>query len=192
MIYQMSVPAPSKALYPLHQYVEDVREQVGLPRLRWTYRDGQVVMRAQAPLRGWDTLAIPSRGETIDFRLLAAPRIGGRDSAGARDAHPRRPRHRPVYSRDEALRWLAWQFQGREGHGQPPYPGAGLRLLSADAALVEMTVSRKSGLFPVRGALFQGRAEVTDPDLLGKALNAGIGDAKAFGFGMLLIGDDDF
>ena len=121
-------------------------------------------------------------GQVLSFRLHANPTrrlCHGHDQEG----RPRDNVRVPLYAEEEQRAWLA-----RKGEG------AGFRPLRVDVRrdppLVE-TVAHEPGTthrLKLASTQFDGLLVVTDPERLRAALEAGIGSAKAFGYGLLSLG----
>ncbi|MCC7373380.1 MAG: type I-E CRISPR-associated protein Cas6/Cse3/CasE [Verrucomicrobiales bacterium] len=145
------------------------------------------------PVEGWRTKPVPDAFLAVGafrFSLVANPtrKLVVRDDAGIRKKNGRRV---PILHRDDRedpltgrlepglLSWLA-----RKGldHG-----------FSFDPGLVR-TVPRprqpfiKGGVAGMHAGIeFQGQLRVTQPESFQKAFAEGVGSAKAFGFGMLVL-----
>lgn len=92
---------------------------------------------------------------------------------------------RGVYSEADRLQWMA---RKGELHGFTLVPVTSDSLVPDVRILPEQTLreNRKGGA-AFSSALFEGRLLVLDPEKLREALVAGIGSAKAFGFGLLTV-----
>jgi len=124
-------------------------------------------------------------GAALRFRLEANPVYRARASSLDRRGQPigeKWVRKRlPVEPTDESLRnWLERRAEN-----------AGFRLLHLPFIQPGYAYFNQTGERGDRHRLasvrYEGTLEVTDPDLFRKALAAGIGPAKAFGFGLLSV-----
>lgn len=108
-----------------------------------------------------------SRGQQLRFRLLSNPTKRSRE--GSRVALTQPP---------EQMGWLI-----KKGELN------GFRLCSAQIVREEIIrTARSEGKSMTHLAVdFHGQLEVTEPALFDDCLKAGIGSAKAFGFGMLCV-----
>ncbi len=138
-----------------------------------------------------------SNGQQLAFSLRVNPVITRRDAQGRQCRHDvvMDVKHRtgfnklPVNERpllNELIQQagLEWLQKRAEGHGFS---------LSPDNVLVEgyqqHRASKKGGKKPIRYSTldFTGRLTVTDTGLFQQTLTKGIGSAKAFGCGLLLV-----
>ncbi|MCM5704064.1 type I-E CRISPR-associated protein Cas6/Cse3/CasE [Larsenimonas salina] len=135
-----------------------------------------------------------ARGERLAFRLRANPTVAKPAGEGRRshradvlmDArYPflkgERTSQACVEAMDTAARdWLARRAENL-GFTLPATPEVG--------AYRQHTLSKKEGGQPIRYSSvdYEGLLEVTDPALLNETLRDGIGRAKAFGCGLLLL-----
>ncbi|MGE3312455.1 MAG: type I-E CRISPR-associated protein Cas6/Cse3/CasE [Limisphaerales bacterium] len=145
------------------------------------------------PIDAWRTKPVPEAflaAPAFRFSLVANPtqKLVVRDDAGRRKKNGRRipilhreDREDPKTGRRQAG-LLSWLARKGEAHG-----------FAFDPGLVR-TVPRprqpfiKGGIAGLHaGVEFQGRLHVTHPELFRKAFASGIGSAKAFGFGMLIL-----
>lgn len=113
------------------------------------------------------------------FDLLANPtrKLVVRDANGQRRGQGRRV---PLLHEDEQRRWL--EAKARQ-HGFSLEQNASL---AVDAAVRH--VFRRQGVNGEHvGVRFRGVLNVTDRELFASAFRKGVGSAKAFGFGMLLL-----
>jgi CRISPR system Cascade subunit CasE len=121
-------------------------------------------------------------GQLLSFRLRANPTkrlCHGRDGKG----RPRDNVRVPLYAEEEQRAWLE-----RKGEAAGFCP---LRVMVRRDAPVIETVRRANGTthrITLASAQFDGLLRVTDPTRLCAALEAGIGSAKAFGFGLVSLG----
>jgi CRISPR system Cascade subunit CasE len=125
-------------------------------------------------------------GQVLSFRLRANPTkrlCHGHD----KDDRPRDNVRVPLYTEEQQRAWL--ERKGERAGFRP------LRVdVRRDARIVE-TVERRdsrnngtSRHITLASAQFDGLLAVTDPARLRAALEAGIGSAKGFGFGLLSLG----
>lgn len=147
-------------------------------------------------------------GTRLQFELRANPVI-------ARTVDEKHRRHDVVMERKKRLleerglaRWEEWPSDRKSSDGQPdPRPGlyelvqetcaawlkerAEKHGFSIDSATLAMEAYQqhggKKGQLRFSSVDFSGQLTVTDPLAFGKALRDGIGHAKAFGCGLLLI-----
>lgn len=158
-----------------------------------------LLLSAVAPLRPpwcptevWRSKAVPGdflAAAAFRFSLVANPtqKLVVRDDAGTRKKNGRRV---PVVHRDDAPDaagkprpgLLSWLARKGEAHGFAFLPDE------------VRTIPRPRQYFIKGGTLglhagveFQGRLRVTDPARFAEAFARGIGSAKAFGFGMLVL-----
>jgi CRISPR system Cascade subunit CasE len=140
-------------------------------------------------------LAFSSVGENPAIRNVAAERVALRpgrrlafrlranttrkvDTKTGPDGTKRHGRRVPVRDDEERLRWLA-------RHAEP----AGFEFDESEVRVTEVaaTCGRGGKSVTVGGALFEGALIVRDADRFVRAIEAGIGPAKAYGFGLLSI-----
>jgi CRISPR system Cascade subunit CasE len=105
-----------------------------------------------------------SEGDVLSFRMRANPTFRNHDG-----------RRVGIYGEDDLYAWL-----GRKGEG------AGFDVLQAEMTQKQMIRDpyRRMYLWCIQ---FDGILKVDDPELLAKAVQAGIGSAKGFGFGLLSL-----
>lgn len=119
-------------------------------------------------------------GRVLRFRLRANP-TRKVDTRSGPDGSRRNGRRVPLRGLEEQIRWLARKAEA-----------SGFALLQATVAATgaaELVRSYGTGR-TFQGVLFEGRLVVRDPVRFQKALAAGIGPGKAFGFGLLSVGPD--
>ncbi len=116
-------------------------------------------------------------GARFAFRLRAntTKKI---DTKSAADGARRHGRRVPVRGDDERLRWFARRAEA-----------AGFAVDQNEVRITEVAASGGRGgkSVTVAGAVFEGILVVSDVDRFVRALEAGIGPAKAYGFGLLSI-----
>lgn len=100
------------------------------------------------------------------------------DTKSTADGQRRNGRRVPVRGDEERAAWLK---RHAEAAGFQVAPGA-LRITE-----LAPTSGRSAKAVTLAGALFEGILVVRDPELFRNALAAGIGPAKAYGFGLLSI-----
>ncbi|MCH5277632.1 MAG: type I-E CRISPR-associated protein Cas6/Cse3/CasE [Desulfovibrionaceae bacterium] len=161
-----------------------------LLRLDWQENGCQVyILSGPEPVRpgwcpapGWEVKEIAPgflRHERYRFDLLANPtrKLVVRDTEGKRRKNGRRV---PLLHEDEQRRWL--EGKGRQ-HGFCLEDGVPLTV--EPARRHPFLRQGTSGLHV--GVRFRGVLSVTDRELFAAAFRKGVGSAKGFGFGMLLL-----
>ena len=135
----------------------------------------------------WETKAIPSgffQARRYRFQLRANPTVKRvvRDAAGNRKKNGRRE---AITGEEELLSWL--QRKGEAGGFRLP-EGTPVEVLSDLSSFAKRPKSGQS-MSGTHGATdFSGILEVTDPaNFLTQTFAKGIGSAKAFGFGLLVL-----
>lgn len=118
----------------------------------------------------------PPQTKIVDLRLPAGIRLAFR--LRANPTLCQEGKRRPIRNEAEQLRWLE-----RKGNTH------GFRLGLAQVTHAEIVQFRTAEDRPVtlQAVLFDGVMTVTEPDLIQRALEEGIGSAKGFGFGLLSI-----
>lgn len=119
-------------------------------------------------------------GRVLRFRLRANP-TRKIDTKSGPDGAKRNGRRVPMRGVEEQIGWLARKAEA-----------SGFELLQATIAAsgsVELVKSYETGR-TFQGVVFEGRLVVTDPVKFREALVAGIGSAKAYGFGLLSVGPE--
>lgn len=125
----------------------------------------------------WTTPTTFAEGQSLQFQLTANP--------SRRSAHTKR--RRSIAGRDEQLAWL----QRRGTH-------AGFTIAQADTAQLPAVRSHTKSkpaeqrdttadIFAINPVQYRGILTVTDPIKLAHSILAGIGPAKAYGCGLLLL-----
>jgi CRISPR system Cascade subunit CasE len=116
-------------------------------------------------------------GRRFAFRLRANT-TRKVDTKSGPDGVRRHGRRVPVRGDEERLRWFARHAEA-----------AGFEVEGGHVRITEIAASGGRGgkSVTVAGALFEGVLVVRDADLFRKALDSGIGPAKAYGFGLLSI-----
>lgn len=117
-----------------------------------------------------------SRGDTYEFRLWASPVI-------QRHIHNSRGKRCNIVGASAQIDWL--HRQGERG-GFAVMDAGVRRSFSIGGDSRQATHEAKSSI-PHVGVEFEGLLRVNDPTTFAGALRAGIGRAKAFGFGLLLL-----
>lgn len=111
-------------------------------------------------------------------RKIAAPRAGETE-------RPRNSRRVELGSDDARHQWLERHAvrSGFELHGSGPHAGVRMDRVIPPTGT---STSRRSGI-TVKAVRYEGRLVVTDAEALRKALESGIGPAKAYGCGLLSL-----
>jgi len=115
-------------------------------------------------------------GQQLRFRLLANPTV---KLVRYNDEGERRNSNRvPLVDEDKQLNWLT--DKARQ---------SGFHVLQAAVNGSNKSTGRKTGVPPLTlfTVQFDGRLQVTDADMFGRALVRGIGPARAFGCGLLSL-----
>lgn len=121
------------------------------------------------------------------FDLLANPtrRHDQRDRWGGRERIRGKHRRFNLTSVEEQCEWI-YRKAGQHGFRVLEDPGEGLALVIDPRR--DFRFSRRDGPRGLHvGVRYQGCLEVTNPAEFAKAFKQGIGSAKGFGFGMLLL-----
>lgn len=150
----------------------------------WSYLDGKAYLLPADPFSGLDNPAVKpfnlslQAGQILRFRLTANPTIKKvrRDENGKRKNSNRVP----LVRENKQVEWL-----------QKRATAAGFRLLEVEVSRPQQQKSWKKGehrspitLYAIQ---FNGRLQVREPEKLSKAVETGIGPAKAFGCGLLSL-----
>lgn len=154
--------------YNCHRDVErQFRDSTEQPR--WARRGSKVFVRTSV-----EKSDIPAIGDVVHFSIeaLAIRKIGARPG--------RKARRRYLTDKTEREEWALDRLAKN-----------GLSVRRIDSMLIDGIVARKDDVFNKPGARYWGVAEVTDEVAITHALTNGIGDGKAFGFGMLIINKED-
>lgn len=167
-------------------YVVSDREPVA-PTAHW-----QVTCKPYAP-----TLAV---GDRVAFDLHANPVVTTHSATGKAARHDVVMQEKTRLLKERGLsRWADWNTPDRPGLHELVQRSAGAWLLSRGAAIgatVDVESLRVEGYEQHRGKAgnvrfstvdFSGQLKVRDPGALQRALLGGIGHAKAFGCGLLLV-----
>lgn len=141
----------------------------------------------QCPEEAFETKVIPEEffGHAVyRFSLLVNPTIKRviRDASGNRKKNGRRE---PISSREELVGWL---IRKAEAHGFEVNPTTLETLPRPKQVFTKRSRSddrRHTGTHTATE--FRGCLKVTDPGAFARAIQTGIGSAKAFGFGMLCL-----
>lgn len=114
-------------------------------------------------------------GCTVEFEIDALPQR----QRGAIKGRPGREKRRVLYLEHpvERQNWICSKLAER----------AGLIVIEVTARALDRLIVTNDSAFVKPGARFTGKAVVRDTSLLQRALENGIGDAKAYGYGMLII-----
>ena len=127
-----------------------------------------------------------SAGQVLAFRLRANPTVKKKSHQRAPDEEPRPNGIRLGLAREEDQR--AWLDRKGQQHGfqvlQVQVRPEGLQTSGKRETVEGQVVSRRMAHLAVQ---FDGLLQVTDPDQLAQAVHAGIGSAKALGFGLLSL-----
>jgi len=138
----------------------------------WTLREDHVLVR-----RSGEQKVSHLMGQRVNYCIDAlASRTTQDRSTGAR-------RRTYVTSMADRREWIMRQLFERSGL----MPVTPVQI----GGVIAPTVHTKGSAFKKPGARYSGTALVVDPALLAQALNTGIGDGKAYGFGMLIIEEED-
>lgn len=121
-------------------------------------------------------------GQRLSFRLLTRPSIRKAGDFGVRENGKRRPGPRLDCREDEErLEWLRW----KAGDNGFSVESVGLSIVSFPAIKLRKAASETGGCF--NAVQFDGILVVTNPDKLRDAVRNGIGQQKAYGFGLLSL-----
>lgn len=174
-----------------------------LHRLEFERRSGRVLLYVQSRVEpDWsclpadslvqDGLANPAvksvagayerltAGQTLRFRLRANP-TRKIDTKSGPNGERRNGRRVPLEGVDAQVKWLV---RKAEKHG------FGILQVTVAASGAAETVRSHSRKCTFQGVLFEGRLVVQEPDWFRAALVNGVGPGKAFGFGLLSVGED--
>jgi hypothetical protein len=161
--------------YRAHQDVErwgraitDNHSGEGRP-FQWRHNGDTAQVRTEVEIDLSD-----SEGKIIEFELDAVPykKVGAKPGG-------RKKRITYFYSEAERRDWLADRFLKH-----------GLILGNASIQNQESIIASKDSAFKKPGVRFTGKAMIHDPAKVIHALTHGIGDCKAYGYGMLVIKGD--
>lgn len=152
--------------------------------LDWTQLPPHYLVEGSLDQKGLDGAYAAIRpGMVLAFRLRANPtrKIDTRSSPSGERRNGRRV---PLRDEDAALQWLA-----RKGEQ------AGFAIVQATASVEDLrhgtrqegSGNKASRRLTFASTLFQGYLRVTDADVFRGTLTAGIGTAKAYGFGLLSV-----
>ena len=189
-------PSPRGALAVLHRLDQERGERLVL---LVQSRNKPMIERWPAgyvlEMGGDLDLAFSSVGENPAIRNVEGDRAGLRvgrrfvfrlranttkkvDSKTGPDGVRRHGRRVPVRGDEERMRWFARRAER-----------AGFTFDEGNIRITEIAArgGRGDNSVTVAGALFEGVLVVRDPDAFRKALESGIGPAKAYGFGLLSI-----
>ncbi|RMH01262.1 MAG: type I-E CRISPR-associated protein Cas6/Cse3/CasE [Chloroflexi bacterium] len=112
-------------------------------------------------------------GQILQFRLVANPSV------------KREGKRHALYKEEEQRRWLETKGIGCPEKKRPPL---GFRVLEMDVQKPRKRYSTKGKLkMIIYTVQYDGRLQITDVTKFQKALQKGIGPAKAFGCGLLSI-----
>lgn len=182
------------------QFLFRRRDVEGLPRFYVVSADEPV-----SPTPHWQVsskLYAPELqvGERLNFELRANPVVTVRDEAGRAHRHDVVMQHKTSLLRERGLaRWAEWNTPDRPALADL-VQRCGSAWLQARAGRLGVTIHddslRADGYEQHRGKAgalrlstidFSGQLQVLDPQALRQALFSGVGHAKAFGCGLLLL-----
>ncbi|ASU79063.1 type I-E CRISPR-associated protein Cas6/Cse3/CasE [Actinopolyspora erythraea] len=134
-------------------------------------------------------------GTTFRFRIVANPTRRLKPQNDHRnDGNRRHNRRVPLHRPDERTSWLVRQAEQRgfvlptASTGEPDVTATPLPELSGrQQDSTEGTASPRHNKITIAPVRFDGRLVVTDPEELSRAIQDGIGPAKAYGCGLLSL-----
>ena len=200
MLFEARIDFPNPSAYWQHQYLEglfahleDEQHRTFLQTLGespprhflWCESDGQLIVRRTIPTNdlAWHPVEIPPAESVINFQLQARCR---RPDGDLRDSiHPffSRGARPPITDPNETRQWL---------ENRAEY--FGLRIEDVEVEMFMRRIEKPSlsrfGMKPAFRLIvssFFGVATVCDPARFEHGLTVGIGDAKAFGLGLMLF-----
>jgi CRISPR associated protein len=200
MLFEAQIGAPHPSAYRQHEFLEamfahleDEKEREFLklqgqsPRRNflWCEQDGQLIIRRQRPTNdlAWQPVLIPPADSMINFQLSARCRRPDGDLRD--DLHPffSRGARPPITDPNEVRDWLERRA-----------PVIGLQIEDVEVEMFVRPIEKPSlsrfgakPMFRMLVASFYGVATVSDPQRFERGLTLGIGDAKAFGLGLMLF-----
>lgn len=154
-------------------------QSAGKPDWDYAFHNAGYLLAARPSIRTFDLL--PRKEELFLFSLEANPTKRLRQDSRERDGQPVRPEwvgKRVPVPGDQLDQWLERRAE-RAGFCVE-------RLTSVQAGYVYVSRPGNGGQ-NLRLARYDGILRVTDPESFAKALAAGIGPSKAFGFGLLSV-----
>lgn len=161
---------------------EHLVEQAGWP----SSEDPQALVRPYQPL-----LDRVQRGREFAFRLRANPVMATRaplqpSAAQRRRLEATRPRgvRVPLRRPADQLAWLN-DRAGRWGFDLPRTEAGDLDLRLA--ARERVVFSREAARVTIETVTFEGRLQITDPELARTSLLGGVGSARAYGCGLITL-----
>ena len=158
-----------------------------------------------APTAHWQVSSKPyapalAAGDRLAFDLRANPVVTTRSAAGKSARHDVVMHEKARLLKERGLqRWADWTTPDRPGLHELAQRSASAWLLARGAAIgaaFDAESLRVEGYEQHRGKAgslrfstvdFRGHLTIRDPDALQQALNQGVGHAKAFGCGLLLV-----
>lgn len=155
---------------------EHIVEQAG-----WSAGAAAGLVRDLAPV-----LDMAVRGREFGFKVRANPVMSVKPSGREHVDGPVRGVRRPHMTAGHQLEWfLTRAREGRWGFAIGPEDAPGVQLVARE----RVRFARVSGRPPVTlsRATFEGRLQVTDPEVFRQTLLDGIGPAKAYGCGLLTV-----
>ena len=164
----------------------------------WSFLNGEFADEIETKNVGENYRAIEN-GMNLIFRLQSNPtrRAGNdyeypvekkREEFNEKFKHPKKRRRIPIYKEEEQIKWLARQgercgFQIANIKIEP----AVRNLMSAREEKISFKKSGEKHLVTYGSVVFEGVLTVADADKFRDALVNGIGQGKAYGFGLLSI-----
>lgn len=200
MLFEARIDSPHPSAYRQHEFLEGLFAHLETEQQRqfqrsvgespprhflWCESDGQLIIRRALPTNdlAWTPLEIPPADSLINFQLQARCRRPDGDLRA--EIHPfySRGARPPITDPNETREWLehrAGQF--------------GLQIEDVEVEMFIRQIDKPSlsrfgakPWFRMMIASFFGVATVCDPAKFEHGLTVGIGDAKAFGLGLMLF-----
>ena len=152
--------------YEAHRDVERRFRNGSVERnYQWRFVGTRAIVRTEVEV---DTSELG--GMEVEFSIDAVPmrKVGAKDGRKAKRTF--------LYSDKEREAWITTRLYA-----------AGLMVTDVESVSLDSHIQKGPETFPKQGVRFSGSAIVHNSRLLHNALASGIGDGKAYGYGMLIV-----
>lgn len=124
-----------------------------------------------------------AEGQVLQFRLRANP-TKKIDTKTRPDGTKSNGKRVPLRDQDALIAWL-WRKGEQGGFGSAGDPKTSVRVTPEEDVMADR--GGKKAAMTFGSVLFEGRLRITDAEAFRETLWAGVGPAKAFGFGLLSV-----